>query len=199
MDILLPIAFLTTRVKAPTTGDLAKLQRVMKYLNGTSQQTMVLAPRNKNLEAYVDASFGCHPDGKSHTGLVVTLGGCTVQCMSSKQKLVTRDSTEAELVGVSDKLMNVIQCYDFLMDQGVECGTPVVYQDNTSTITLVTKSGGKYRSKYLRVRQAHVYEHHCAGDVKVVYLATGEMLADALTKPLQGKLFKYLTRRITGE
>ena len=39
MDILFPIAFLTTRVKAPTTHDLAKLQRVMKYLNGTSQQS----------------------------------------------------------------------------------------------------------------------------------------------------------------
>ena len=111
IDILLAIAYLCTRVKSPTTGDLTKLGRVLKYLNGTAEQVLVLRPSTElKLEGYIDASFGCHPDGKSHTGLVVTLGGCTVLCMSSKQKLVTRDSTEAELVGLSDKITSVVQC-----------------------------------------------------------------------------------------
>ena len=76
--------------------------------------------------------------------------------MSSKQKMVTKDSTESELVGLSDKIMSVVQCYDYVQAQGVECVVPVVHQDNTSTITLVTKGGGQYRTKYLRVRQAFV-------------------------------------------
>ena len=200
VDILLPVAFLTTRVKAPTSDDAQKLERIMKYLNGTRDQVLVLQPNGAlALEGYIDASFGCHPDGKSHTGLVVTLYGCTIMCMSSKQKLVTRDSTEAELVGMSDKLICIIQCRDFLYAQGVECGVPVVHQDNTSTITMVTKGTGKYRTKYMRVRQAYVYEHHQAGDVVVTYMPTGRMLADVLTKPLQGAVFRYLTRRITGQ
>jgi len=200
VDILLAIAFLSTRVKSPTEEDQGKLDRVLKYLYGTKDQVLVLSPTaTKWLEGYIDASFGCHPDGKSHTGLVVKLFGCTVMCMSSKQKLVTRDSTEAELVGLSDKLMTIIQCADFLHEQGVECDVPKVYQDNTSTITLVTKGGGQYRSKYMRVRQAFVQERCTAGEVEVSYLPTGKMIADALTKALQGAVFKYLTRRLTAE
>ena len=200
VDILLAIAFLSTRVKSPTEEDQHKLDRVLKYLNGTRDQVLVLAPKvDKLLEAFIDASFGCHPDGKSHTGLVIMLYGCTVMCMSSKQKLVTRDSTEAELVGLSDKLLSVIQCGDFLRAQGVEVGVPKVHQDNTSTITLVTKGGGQYRSKYMRVRQAFVQERCEAGEVEVSYLPTGQMIADTLTKALQGAVFKYLTRRLTAE
>ena len=77
-------------------------------------------------------------------------------------------------------------------------GVPVVYQDNTSTITLATKGGGKYRNKYLLVRCASVKEHCDRGDVIVRYLHTKRMLADLLTKALQGALFRFLTRGIIG-
>ena len=200
VDILLAIAFLCTRVKAPTADDQHKLERVLKYLKSTAGAVLVLAPgRVLLVEGYIDASFACHADGKGHTGLVVTVGGCTVLCMSSKQKLVTRDSTEAELVGLSDKLLSVVQCAEFMHAQGVAVGTAKVYQDNTSTITLVTKGGGQYRTKYMRVRQAFVQERSEAGDIQIAYLPTGRMLADALTKALQGAVFRYLTRHITGQ
>jgi hypothetical protein len=200
VDVLLAIAFLSTRVQHPNVEDAAKLERVLKYLNGTREFVLVLKPSGELVVAgYIDASFGCHWDGKSHSGLVVTLYGCTVLCMSSKQKLVTRDSTEAELVALSDKLMRVLQCYDFLCAQGVECEAPQIFQDNTSTITLVTKGGGQYRTKYMRVRREFVYERSAAGEVAIVYLPTERMLADMLTKALQGKVFRYLTRRVTGQ
>jgi hypothetical protein len=199
MDVLLPIAFLSTRVKNPTEEDQLKLLRVLKYLNGTRDQVLVLDPdEGMTLEGYIDASFACHPDGKGHTGLVVKLANCTILCMSSKQKLVTRDSTECELVGLSDKVLNVVQCCDFLREQGVDCGIPKVHQDNTSTITLVTKGGGQYRTKYLRVRQAFVQERFKNREAEVSYLETGLMIADTLTKPLQGAVFKFMTRRLTG-
>lgn len=200
VDILLTVAFLCTRVKAPTEWDQAKLERLLKYLNGSVESVLVLEPKDDlKVEGYIDASFACHPDGKSHTGLLVTLGGCTVLCMSSKQKLVTRDSTEAELVGLSDKLLGVVQCRDFVRAQGMEVEAPQVYQDNTSTITLVTKGGGQYRTKYMKVRQAFVQERAAAGDVNITYMPTGRMLADTLTKALQGAVFRHLTRRITGQ
>ena len=120
-------------------------------------------------------------------------------CMSSKQKLVTRDSTEAELVALSDKCMNVLKCHDFLTEQAMDCGLPVLLQDNTSTIALVTKSNGQYRTKYMRARQAFVKERVDAGEAEVQYLPTGRMLADIQTKPLQGALFRYMARRITGQ
>jgi hypothetical protein len=200
VDALLPVAFLCTRVKAPTEDDGLKLTRLLKYLNGTVSSVLVLRPKAvMRLGGYIDASWGCHHDGKGHSGLVITLGGCTVMCMSSKQKLVTRDSTEAELVALSDKCMNVLKCHDFLTEQAMDCGLPVLLQDNTSTIALVTKSNGQYRTKYMRARQAFVKERVDAGEAEVQYLPTGRMLADIQTKPLQGALFRYMARRITGQ
>jgi len=35
---------------------------------------------------------------------------------------------------------------------------PLILQDNTSTITLVTKGGGKMRNKTMRVKQAVILE-----------------------------------------
>lgn len=108
--------------------------------------------------AYVDAAFGCHSNGKSHTGLVIMFGGANVLSKSSKQKIVTKDSAESELVGLSDMMMPVMQCADFLKDQGLRDIVPIIMQDNMSPITLVTKGGGKYRNKHLNVRQALVKE-----------------------------------------
>ena len=109
---------------------------------------------------------------------------------------MTKDSTESELVGVSDKHLSVIQCADFMAEQGYGEGKAVLFQDNTSTISLITRGGGKYRNKYLRVRQAVVKDQVDAGVLTIVYIPTGRMLADVLSKPLQGQLFRGLVSSI---
>ncbi len=65
-DILLPVQYLCTRVKQPTKGDVQKLERVLGYL----KQTIAFKRRISNEpfereEAYIDAAFGGHMDGKS--------------------------------------------------------------------------------------------------------------------------------------
>jgi hypothetical protein len=50
----------------------------------------------------VAASFAIHKDMRNHTGAVLTLGLGALVAMSLKQKISTRSSTEAELVGVDD-------------------------------------------------------------------------------------------------
>jgi hypothetical protein len=57
---------------------------------------------------YIDASFGVHADGTSRTGVVLMLAGAIVGAWSGKQKLVTKSSTEAEIVGLSDGLSHVL-------------------------------------------------------------------------------------------
>ena len=192
--IMLAVAFLTTRVSVATEQDRDKLLRVMRYLNVNRDMPLVIEPDSEMLvEGYVDAFFCTHlVDGKGHTGLVVCVGGVPVLWQSSKQKIVTKDSTESELVGVSDKHLSVIQCADFMAAQGYGEGKAILLQDNTSTISLITKGGGKYRSKYMRVRQAVVKNQVESGPLVVKYIPTGQMLADVLSKPLQGMLFRAL-------
>ncbi|MFM9785812.1 Ty1/Copia family ribonuclease HI, partial [Streptomyces scabiei] len=85
------------------------LERIIQYLKGTKELKLNLTAENGiTINAFVDASFACHPDGKSHTGEMITLGGGAVISKSSKQKLVTRSSTEAELVGLSDATPTIL-------------------------------------------------------------------------------------------
>ena len=170
--------------------------RVLKYLNGCRDITLVINPDEEmKVEGYVDASFCAHEtDAKGHTGLIVCVGGVPVLCQSSKQKIVTKDSTESELVGASDKYISIIQCHDFMTEQGYGESVTKLLQDNTLTITLITKRGGKYRTKYLRVRQATIHDQIKELCIEVQYVATGSMLADLLSKPLQGSLFRGLVK-----
>ena len=103
-DILTLVAFLTTRVQSPTEDDRAKLHKGMRYLCETIDLSLTLKVEGPiRVAAYVNTSFVTHSsDMKSHTGVYITLGKGAIYCRSSKQKLVTKSSTEAELVGISD-------------------------------------------------------------------------------------------------
>ena len=56
----------------------------------------------------VNVSFAVHPDYRSHTGAAMTLGEGAVIGLSKKQKLNTRSSTEAELVGADDEATMIL-------------------------------------------------------------------------------------------
>jgi hypothetical protein len=104
-DIQTAIAFLCTRIQAPTRHDYNKLSRVIKYLQGTEQLILRLSANNLNIiKWWVDALYGVHYDMKSHTSGVMSLGTGAAYLTSKKQKLNTKSSTEAELVGVDNVL-----------------------------------------------------------------------------------------------
>jgi hypothetical protein len=56
------------------------------------------------MRSWVDASYAVPPDMRSHTGGVTSFGTGGLVCKSGKQKLNTKSSTEAEVVGASDYL-----------------------------------------------------------------------------------------------
>ena len=88
------------------------------------------------IQWWVDASFATHPNCHSHTGATLSFGKGSVYSMSSKQKLNTRSSTEAELVGINDVLSMILWTRLFLEAQGYQVTDNVLHQDNESTIKL---------------------------------------------------------------
>jgi hypothetical protein len=90
----------------------------------------------------------------------------------------------------------MVRLDEFMQYQGHIMQVPVASQDNQSTITLVTKGGGKYRNAHLRVRQCRLKEMISENKIRVIYLCTGNMIADILTKPLQGALFVALESKL---
>ena len=93
----------------PDTDDYKKLERVMKYTQGTISLPLILSiDKSGNIKWYVDALFAVQKDTRSHTGGFMTMGTGGAYDQSSKQKLNTKSSTEADLIGVYDVLTQVI-------------------------------------------------------------------------------------------
>ena len=148
-DVQPAVALLCTQVKGPDTGNNKKLARVMKYLRATMAMPLTLEADTSNIvNWWADASYAVHPDMRSHTGGVLTLGKGAIYA-TSWQKLNTSCSTEAEIVAVSDIMPQVILTRYFLEAQGFTITESVVFQDNQSLI-LLEKNGRALRSKRTR-------------------------------------------------
>lgn len=122
-DILLAVNFLTTRVQDPRQDDWNKLFRVLKYINGSKSRGLTLRiGESVFVHAYIDASYGSHQtDGKSHSGAVIGIGDAiAILAKSTKQKVVTKSSTEAELIAVTDIIGDVLDLKGFVEEMGYQ-------------------------------------------------------------------------------
>jgi hypothetical protein len=210
-DLQVAVAYLCTRVKAPTQSDYRKLTRVIKYLRLTISIPLVLGwDGTGQLLWSVDASFAIHKDMRSHTGAVLTLGQGALMSMSIKQKINTKSSTEAELVGVDDA-MNFVEWIQLFVEQQIKSinddsvlnkigSDVVIQQDNTSTIQLENngQASSTKRTRHINIRYFYVTSKIKDGSIRVIYHPTKQMVSDYLTKPLQGSLFRTHRNSIMG-
>jgi hypothetical protein len=104
---------------------------------------------------WVDASYAVRDDMKSHTGGYTSLGQGIFLPKSSKQKVNTKSSSEAEVVGTSDDLPHAIWAKLFLTAQDYNIMIPhVLYQDNLSAIH-IEKNGctsASHKSQHINIR-----------------------------------------------
>jgi hypothetical protein len=191
-DIQTTVAFLTTRVKSPDEDDYKKLGRCMKYLRRTIDLPLTLEVDSMHVvKWWVDASFAVHPDMKSHTGATMSLGKGAAYSRSTRQRLNTKSSTEAELVGVDDVMPQVLWTRYFLEAQGYTVRDSIIYQDNQSSILLEKngKCSSRKRTRHINIRYFFVTDRVKVNEVSIEYCPTGEMNANFYTKPLQGSAF----------
>ena len=151
----------------------------MQYLRATKNLVLTIeADDIRVVKWWVDSSYAVHPDMRSHTGGALSLGKGVIYGTSTRQKLNTKSSTEAELVGLDDILPQVLWTRYFLEAQGYKVRDNVVYQDNMSMMLLAknARSSSSKRTRHINVR----------------YFFITDRLADFFTKPLQGSLFRRM-------
>ena len=154
-DILTTLSFLTTRITKSTMEDLRKLRRLLEYLYGTVDLRLVLGADDLSTAfTWVDASYATHVDMHSHTGGVISFGTGGILCKSSKQKINTKSSTEAEVVGASDYLPNTLWVMHFMEAQGYPIKRSVFSQDNQSAIRLERngRASAGEKSRHINIR-----------------------------------------------
>lgn len=193
-DILATASFLCSKVNAPTMKCKDALYKLMCYLYSTRNRgTIFTGGGSLEVEAYGDAAFMVHEDVTSRGGNVVMMSGGVIEAHSCKQTMITKSSTEAELVALDECTVTAMDSRRLMIALGNKQKPTVVYEDNKSVMDLITR--GKpinQRTKHISMRYFSVCELVKDKEIKVIWCPTNEMLADILTKPLGGTLFKKM-------
>ena len=112
---------------------------------------------------------------------------------------MTDSSTTAELVALHSAMKEVLWCKKFLKFQGIHTDPVVVYQDNQSTIKLATNGSKRcHRTEHMSVKFWTIKSLIKTDKIEIQYLNTLLMVADVLTKPLQGIQFLYFVYKLMG-
>jgi len=130
----------------------------------------------------------------------MSMGRGCVYSMSRKQKLNTRSSTEAELVGVNDAMSMILWTRLFLQGQGYTVADNILYQDNQSAMLLEknSKMSSSKRTRHLEIRFFFVTDNVEKKHLRIEYCPTDDMVGDFYTKPLQGSKFTRFRATILG-
>ena len=177
-----------------------KLLRVLGYLKRTKKRVLHLKiGKYQKLSAYVDAAFATHPDAKSQTGITVFYGQALLFAASRKQKCVTKSPTDSELVALSGNIQFVELFAEFIaFITNSQVHAPTIYEDCTAVISLVTEGCGVARTKHLRVHIEMCKQALQKKKWKLQYVNTKQMIADGLTKVLEGEAFIKFANNLLG-
>lgn len=114
-DIQLSVSFLCTRVQCSDAHDWKKLWRLIQYLRGSRELPLILeADDGHIIKWWVDSAFAVTHDMKSKSGGIMMLGKGAMYSSSMRQRLNTRSSAEAELVGADDFMPQILRTRYFL-------------------------------------------------------------------------------------
>ncbi len=103
-------------------------------------------------------------------------------------------------MGVDDMMPSILWTMYFLKAQGYKVNDNVIFQDNKSTMLLERngKASSSKRTKHINVRYFFIADHISKGEVRAEWCPTAGMVADFMTKPLQGATFKKFQDLIMG-
>jgi hypothetical protein len=133
----------------------------MNFLKATQDDVVVLSMNGNEgatIKRYIDSVFAVHPDNKSHTGATLLMGNGVVASQSTKQKVNSRISTEAELIGVDDMISKVLWTKQFVEAQGYTVKANIVCRDNQSAMKIEQngKSSSGKRTRHFNIRYFYV-------------------------------------------
>jgi hypothetical protein len=108
---------------------------------------------------------------------------------------------EAELVGLTDYLGLAELFHEFwcFLNDNENMEKPIIYQDSTSVLSLITQGGGATRTKHLRARVHLAKECIDEARVTVVHCKAENMYADGASKSLEGEQFHTYASIVQGE
>jgi len=166
--------------------------RVLKYLYKTKdlKLTYTRSKNNEILDCMVDADWaGDINDRKSTSGYVIRLFGNIIYWKSRKQKSVTKSSTFAEYVALSEAVTDILFIKNMLTETlNITIEKPIkIYEDNSGAVAIAKHGNLTKNSKHIEIQYHYVNENVEKGQIEVIKINSENNLADIFTKSI-GKL-----------
>jgi hypothetical protein len=218
-DIAYTLGRLSQFMADPTTTHLRALKKLSKYVRSSVQLGITFRrDGNKTLEGYSDSDFAMDKSDRiSILRNVFMLVGGPVSWMSRKQKSVSTSTMEAEYIAMSAcakrsqflaQILRDMGCYSMIgsttwkpavkESQKYLLGSPIgqvkIHGDNQAALTLVKEPHTYDRAKHIDIAYHFVRDLFKRGRIHVEFVRTADMIADGLTKPLQGPHFERFVK-----
>ena len=167
-----------------------------------SRQQLKVPRHSKLVEVYADIAYGAGANFRSVQGIIIYFGGVPIAWQSNQQPFVTHSTAEAELVSYCEALQagkatETMLCMMFGQTMDQNDFERVIYGDNLASIGLAHgNTAASWRTRHLRIRANVMKEALEGGDSfpggvwKLLHLKGTELVADGLTKPLNGQAFE---------
>jgi hypothetical protein len=149
---------------------------------------------------YCDASFAMDATRRSRTGKTIFCNQGPIIVQSALQKTISLSTMAAETIALSSTALDICGLRTLMGEIGHWQPHPtIVMEDNTATIAFAhAQSTLSQRSKHLQIRELKIREMIEDGVIDVIYCRTTAMVADLMTKNLNGSAFPRFAAFICG-
>ncbi|KAK3918579.1 Retrovirus-related Pol polyprotein from transposon TNT 1-94 [Frankliniella fusca] len=195
-DLMFTVSYLSQFSSNYTRQHWSVATKVLRYLSGTIENSLVYTKSNQDVEIYCDASWGNGPQRHSFTGVASVISNGAVFWKSKKQRGVALSSTEAEYVSLCQGARHAKYLSNLLYDLINREGPIDIYCDSRGArLTAENQTSGS-KLKHIDL-QYHFTQDMVKEDVIKIHPATtDEMPADVLTKALPRPALNYCKARL---
>ena len=189
-DIAHAVGMMTRHCSAPTKEHWEAGKQILRYLTGTQNLGLLYTDtKYQKAYGYSDADYAGDKDGrKSISAHVFIYGGAAISWHSKLQATVATSTCEAEFVAGAAAVKEALFITKVFAEITGTWKAIMVLCDNQSAMKVLQtpEFGAQNRLKHVDIAFHFARNRVARQDVRIAYISTTKMVADALTKQLPG-------------
>ncbi len=189
-DITETVSRLCRMMQAPTTTDMKKAVRCLRYLKGTSTMGIQYTA-SSGLIGYVDSNWGGPMEKRlSRAGYAFLLNNGAIIFRSMMQKSQALSTAEAEYVALCAASQDAAYLIQMLQELGMGDVSPItLLEDNQACMDIAGKDIASPKLKHIDIRYHFVRTMLRENKIQLVYCPSYHQAADILTKGVDALAF----------
>ena len=193
---------LAVHMSYPAPEHWKALECLIGYIKGKETEGIIIRkPKVLKVVMLCDSNYATYKDTRnSVSGLIATLGGTLLTCLSETQRNLRLISTEEEYVAMSACAQEV-KLVSIFMGETNEVKQPsVIYENSQGAIFLANNSQVGILTKHIDIRHHFLQDMVEGKDIDIQYIRSEENPDDIMTKnTLEADLTIHMRRITEGE